>query len=105
MHSIAATEEHGNTGAEHADEAALAKELDAGIEVPAEVDTKLPPATMEAIYTTVRQALVERYQAMKLQARLNQKVGNDGLAAPLEEEAKKALRMIAALDRERSGLA
>ena len=94
----------GNSGDVTAVEAALAQELDATVEIPEDVATELPAGNMTVIYASVRQALVERYQAMRLQARLNRKVSNDAQVQGFEDEAKKVLRMIVELDRERTEL-
>src|SRR5262245_22824532 len=92
----------GNSGDVAAAEAVLAQELDAGVEIPEDVTTDLPPGNMTVIYASVRQALVERYQAMRLQARLNRKVSNDAQVQGFEDEAKKLVKMIVELDRERA---
>jgi len=94
----------GNSGDVAAAEAVLAKELDAGVEIPEDVTTELPPGNMTMIYASVRQSLVERYQAMRLQARLNRKVSNDAQVQGFEDEAKKLVKMIVELDRERTEL-
>lgn len=74
--------------------------LEAELEDDNTPDTTIAPEKRAAIHAFLRMQLLEQFHTLKTSAKLNRSVGDSQAAEIQYNEAKKVLKMIAALDEE-----